>query len=79
MAETGGEPCVRIVLVAADREIPLGAFGAPTAPGDLGLIDGILRLRLAATRRGWSIRLTWVRDDLRELIDLAGLTDCLGL
>ena len=41
---------------------------------DLGFVDDLLRVQLAARRFGWSIRLREVRADLRELIELAGLT-----
>ena len=41
---------------------------------DLGFVDDLLRVQLAARRFGWSIRLREVRSDLRELIELAGLT-----
>jgi ABC-type transporter Mla MlaB component len=46
---------------------------------DLAAIDVLLRLRLAASRRGWSLRLTGVDEDLRGFVDLLGLSDCLGL
>ena len=47
-----------------------------TAPDrcDLGFVEDLLRVQLAARRFGWSIRLRQVRSDLRELIELAGLT-----
>jgi hypothetical protein len=41
---------------------------------DLALLDDLLRVQLAARRFGWCIRLREVREDLRELIELAGLT-----
>jgi hypothetical protein len=42
---------------------------------DLGLVDDLLRLRVYATRLGWSAELTDVDPALRELFDLVGLTD----
>lgn len=63
-----------MVLVHAGREVVLGPVGR-TDRCDLGLVDDLLRLRLAAKHLGWSIRITEVRADLRELFDLVGLTD----
>ena len=46
---------------------------------DLGFVEDLLRMQLAARRFGWTIRLRHVREDLRELIDLVGLgTDLVG-
>ena len=74
---TGSEgPRAVIVLVAGDRRILLGTI-SPATRCDLGLVDDILRLRLAVTRFGWSLRLLHVADHLRELISLVGLDDCL--
>jgi hypothetical protein len=77
MTDADDEPRAVIVLVVRDREIPLGTID-PGIRCDLGLIDTILRLRLAATRLGWSIRVTHADDELRELVELVGLTDCFG-
>ena len=78
MRDIGGEPRAVMVLVVGNREIPLGRI-EPTTRCDLGLIDEILRLRLAASRLGWSVRLTHADDAVRELVELIGLTECLGL
>ncbi|HEY9555225.1 MAG TPA: hypothetical protein VIR58_00740 [Acidimicrobiales bacterium] len=61
-----------IVLVQERHEVVLG----PDDPGlcNLGLVDDLLRLQLAAKRFGWTIRLTDVRADVRELFELVGLT-----
>jgi hypothetical protein len=40
---------------------------------DLGFVDDLLRVQLAAKRFGWSIRLVDVRPDLLELVELVGL------
>jgi len=66
-----------IVLVTRERALPLGSIREATAC-DLALVDRLARLRLVASRCGWSIQLTEVDQDLRELLDLAGLTDCLA-
>ena len=46
---------------------------------DLGTVDALARLRLAARRDGLELRLTRVPDELRELIVFLGLEDALGL
>ena len=45
---------------------------------DLGFVDALARLELAARRRGWSVRLRDTRDDLAGLLDLVGLTGASG-
>lgn len=64
-----------IVLVAGDHSTTLATIG-PEVRCDLKLVDDILRLRLTATRLGWSLRLTDVEEPLRELMELVGLGDC---
>ncbi len=78
MTECDGQRPAVIVLVVADREVPLGCI-SPTARCDLALIDDILRLGLAAARLGWSIRLDHVQPHLRYLIELVGVSERLGL
>jgi hypothetical protein len=78
MAGTNGGPRAVIVFVVADREFPFGVIDSTTRC-DLALIDAILRMRLAGTRYGWSIRLTNVDRDLRDLVELVGLTEYLEL
>ena len=67
-----------VVLVVGEHEVPLGVVDARTGC-DLALIDELLRVQLVVARRGWSIRLTHVDDDLRELVELVGLGERLGL
>jgi len=67
-----------VVIGVAGREFALPVNDA-TSDGDLGLIDAVLRLYLVGTRRGWSVRLAYVDDELRALVELLGLTQCLGL
>jgi hypothetical protein len=78
MVEGYGEPRAVVVLVAAGREFTLRVIDATTRC-DLVLIDEILRLCLEGARRGWSIRLTQVDEDLQTLVELIGLTEYLGL
>jgi hypothetical protein len=46
---------------------------------DLGTVDALARLRLAARRSGLELRLTRVPEELRELITFVGLAEVLGL
>ena len=63
------------------RVIVLGPDGSAVAswpvlgPGhpDLSVVDGLARLQLNARRRGNHVLLADVCDDLRDLLDLAGL------
>jgi anti-anti-sigma regulatory factor len=45
----------------------------------LATVDALARLQLAARRRGLELRLHAVSRELRELIELAGLTAVLGV
>ena len=66
-----------LVLVRGEREVSLGRVGAGQRC-DLGFVDDLLRLQLVVRRFGWSLRLDDVADELRELVELVGLTDELG-
>jgi hypothetical protein len=66
-------PRAVVVLLRGDEEVLLGPVYAPDRC-DLGFVDGLLRVQLAARRFGWSIRLREVRPDLLELVELVGLT-----
>jgi hypothetical protein len=76
MAEVDRGSRATILLVVGDQEMQVGAID-PTCRCDLALVDEVLQLRLAARRLGWSIRLTHVDDDLRELLELVGVADVL--
>jgi len=66
-------PSAVVVLRRDGRDVLLGpVYGAGN---DLGLVDDLLRVQLAARRFGWCIRLQHVRQDLCDLLDLTGLTD----
>ena len=71
-------PRAVVVLVVGHREFPLGIIGAGTRC-DLMLIDDLGRLQLLGARLGWSIRLAQVDRELRDLVELVGLGECLGL
>ena len=69
-------PTAVVVLRRDGDDVLLGPVYAPGGC-DLALLDDLLRVQLAARRFGWSIQLREVHQDLRELIDLAGLTSSL--
>lgn len=50
----------------------------PAAPPDLCVVDALARLQLAIARCGGRIRVHGANDDLRRLLELAGLTDVVG-
>jgi hypothetical protein len=63
----------RIRLVDPDGvELALGALQGRGAP-DLGHVDGLARLALAARRLGADIVVSELSPALRELLELAGL------
>jgi hypothetical protein len=69
-------PAAVIVIVAGGRCLRVGQIDG-SVPCDLALVEHLLRLRLAARRRGWAIRLVELRSDLRELVELVGVVDLL--
>lgn len=46
---------------------------------ELGIVDALARLQLAARRSGYEVAVTDAPSDLLELIELAGLTEVLGI
>jgi len=71
-------PLAIVVMEVAGSEVPVG----PVEGGlrcDLGLVDDLLKFVLAAGRLGWAVRLREVDPDLRELIDLLGMSERVGL
>lgn len=66
-------PRAVVLLVRDGEQVLLGPVYGPDRC-DLGFVEGLLRVQLAARRYGWSIRLTEVRPDLLELVELVGLT-----
>jgi hypothetical protein len=46
---------------------------------DMGIVDALARLQLAALRAGTRVRLHGTTGALRDLLDLAGLCGALGL
>jgi anti-anti-sigma regulatory factor len=46
---------------------------------DLHFVDALARLQLEAKRHGCRIALVETPEDVRDLVDLCGLTDALGV
>ncbi len=63
-----------VALVCDGAVVASGPIGADGAC-QLELVDGLLRLDLLACRVGWSVHLSDVADDLREVLDLVGVAD----
>ena len=78
MPATDDFPRAVVVLVVGEHELPLAVVDAGSHC-DLALVDEILRVQLVVARRGWSIKLTQVDENLRELVELIGLGQHLGL
>jgi hypothetical protein len=71
-------PRAVVVLRRDGEDVLLGPVYGPDRC-DLGFVEDLLRVQLAARRFGWVIELRDVRDDLRELIEMVGLgTDLVG-
>jgi hypothetical protein len=77
MAAGERAPRAVVVLQQDGHDVVLGSVDR-AGRCDLGLVDDLLRLQLAAERFGWSLRITQVRADLRELFELVGLADRLS-
>ena len=46
---------------------------------ELGIVDALARLQLVARRSGYEVAVTDAPSDLLELIELAGLSEALGV
>jgi hypothetical protein len=69
---------VTVVLVGDDgTEVLLGRLDVRMP--DLALVDRLLRLRLESGRCGAALALRDVPEPLRELLELVGVADLLGL
>lgn len=73
MDEADTRPRAVVLLLRDGQQVLLGPVYGPDRC-DLAFVEGLLRVQLAARRFGWSIRLAEVREDLRELVELVGLT-----
>ena len=64
-----------VVLVRGDREVGRWLLDLPGATVDLGTIDHLSRLQLAARQLGCEVRLAHLCPRVYELLDLAGLSN----
>ena len=71
-------PLAIVVMESGGREVPVGAIDGGLRP-DLALVDDLLKFVLAAGRLGWAVRVREPHPHLRELIDLLGVGERLGL
>ncbi len=69
-------PCI---YVPGNREPPAVFFDASALDADLAAVDRLARLQLAAQRRGRTLRLLGVSDELRALLALTGLAGALDV
>ena len=72
-----GEKATTMVMVIGDGEHVLGRVDARSP--DVALVDLLLRLALAARRRGGTLRVRDSTEPLRALLELLGLTGALVL
>ena len=69
-----GEIPTTVALVAADGSEQVVGHVEPRR-ADLATVDALVRLQLVARREGRRVRIRHVSDELRGLLELAGL-DC---
>jgi len=72
----GDRPRAVVLVVDDDTEITLFHLARPEVV-DLGVIDSLASLQLAARRLGWAVRIDNPCPTLRDLIELVGLDDVL--
>jgi hypothetical protein len=77
MDDPGASPAILVTIADDEHEVEVVWLNAGRP--DLAIVDALMRLRLAAARRGWRVLLHDPPDELRELLELAGLADLLGL
>jgi hypothetical protein len=75
--EPGDTPT--IVVMDVDGATGAGVGYVDARKPDLELVDALVRLQLAARRRGAALHLLNVSEELRGLLELVGLAEVLGL
>jgi hypothetical protein len=63
----------RAVVLVLDGDVTVATFAVDGAAPALFVVDAVARLRVAAARLGWDVRLAACGAGLREVLDLAGL------
>jgi hypothetical protein len=77
VADPGAPPAILVTITDDHHEVDVALVDA--TPADLALVDKLLRLQLAAGRRGWRVVLREIPDELRGLLELTGCSSLLGL
>jgi hypothetical protein len=67
------------VVMIADGGVETVVARMDAREPDLAVIDGLLRWRLVARRRGWCMRLRDVPPELHALLELVGVAEVLAL
>jgi anti-anti-sigma regulatory factor len=75
--DPGGTPTIVVMDVDGGKGVVVALLDARKP--DLALVDALVRLQLAARRRGAALRVVNVSEDLRGLLELVGLADVLTL
>lgn len=76
MSVSVDRPRAVIVLVAGEQRCVVAVVDNAVRC-DLRLVERLLWLRLSAQRTGWCLLLEDIDDDLRQLLDLVGVTKSL--
>ena len=69
--------CDRVCALLREHEPELACCDVRGVDVDAVTVDALARLQLAARRRGCQVRLRHASTELRELVDLMGLSDVL--
>ena len=65
-----------VVLLRGETEVARWPLEALPGAG-LDVVDGLARLQLAARRLGWGVTLEGASQSLRDVLEVAGLSDVL--
>jgi hypothetical protein len=69
----------RTIVVVVDEGHEAVVGHVPERAEDIALLEALACLALAARSGGWSLRVRDPSSELRELVELAGLTRALGV
>jgi hypothetical protein len=72
-----GRPATVVAVADDGTEVVLARV--PPGPPDLGLVEALARLAMAARRAGFSPRVRDASPELARLVELVGLAGALGL
>jgi ABC-type transporter Mla MlaB component len=69
--------CARVCTLLGAERPQVAVCDVAGVGGDAVAVDALARLQLAAARRGCVVRLQNASDELREVVELMGLTSVL--